>query len=69
MQTLPQNMAALIVRHTAPSVARLTMVATAKGKWQPLLVLEFDGGYPIAVSGRSGDGLRKWASRHGINVH
>lgn len=68
MQTLPQNMATLIVRNTAPVAARLIKTATAKGTWKPVLVLEFDGAAPIGVSGRSGDGLRKWATKHGLNV-
>jgi hypothetical protein len=68
MQTLPQNIAAKIVSNTAPVAARMVKTATPKGQWKPLLVLEFAEAAPVGVTGRSSDGLRKWAAKYGLNV-
>ena len=67
-QVLPQRMAAKIVRNTAPSRARIVRSPTAKGRWQPSLVMDFHEGVSIAVLGKTGEALRKWSARHGVHV-
>jgi hypothetical protein len=60
---LPQKMAALIIRNTAPAAARLIGVPNAKGRVDAYLMVDFDGGTPIAVKGRSGASLRAWLAK------